>query len=116
MYTIYHNPRCKISRQVLDDLKSKVSEEIEIIDYIQKKMTHEKIDQLLRLLNIEPTDLIRKKESIFISQFKNKKFSREEWIQILVENPKLIERPIVVKGYKGVVCRPPERVNELIAK
>lgn len=116
MYTFYHNPRCKISRQVLDYLRQKVSEEIIVIDYIQKKLSHEKLEYLLRLLNIEPIDLIRKKEPIYLSQYKNKQFSREEWIQIMVENPKLIERPIVVKGYKGVVCRPPERVDELISK
>ncbi len=116
MYTFYHNPKCKISRQVLDDLRSKVSEEIVVIDYIKNKFTHQQIEYLLRLLNIEPMDIVRKKEPVFISQLKNKKFSREEWIQILVENPKLIERPIVIKGYKGVVCRPPERVDELISK
>lgn len=116
MYTFYHNPRCKISRQVLEDLRQKVSEEIIVIDYMQQKFTHEKLEYLLRLLNIEPFDLIRKKEAIYVSQYKNKQFSREEWIQIMIENPKLIERPIVVKGYKGLVCRPPERVDELISK
>lgn len=114
MYTIYHNSRCKISRQVLDDLKSKVSEEIVVIDYLNNKFDFNKLDMLLKLLNIEAKDLVRKNEPLYKLQLKNKNFGREEWIQILIENPKLIERPIVVKDYKGVVCRPPERLNELM--
>lgn len=116
MYTIYHNPRCKISRQVLADLKNATQNEIQIVDYTKTKFSHQKLADLLNLLNVEPLDIIRKKDPVYISQFKNKNFSREEWIQILVENHKLIERPIVTRGYQGVVCRPPERVFELISK
>lgn len=116
MYTIYHNPRCKISRQVLADLKNATENEIEVVDYTKNKFSHKKLNDLLNLLNIEPLDIIRKKEPVFIAKYKNKHFSREEWIQIMVENYKLIERPIVTKGYKGVVCRPAERVFELISK
>lgn len=116
MFTIYHNPRCKISRQVLNNLQESTQDEIKIIDYTKSKFTHKQLSDLINLLNIEPLDLIRKKETIFASNYKNKSFSKEEWIQIMVENHKLIERPIVVNNYKGVICRPPERVFELTSK
>ncbi len=116
MYVIYHNPRCKVSRQVLADLQKATHEEIEIVEYSKTKFTHKTLDKLLNLLNIEPIEIVRKKESLYLSTLKDKQFSREEWIQIMVENYKLIERPIVTKGYKGVVCRPAERVFELISK
>jgi arsenate reductase len=116
MFTFYHNPRCKISRETLVKLQSSTQEDINVIDYTKTKFTHKQLSDLINLLNIEPLDLIRKKEAIFNSNYKNKKFSKEEWIQIMVENYKLIERPIVVKNYKGVICRPPEKVFELTSK
>ncbi|NLN74081.1 MAG: arsenate reductase family protein [Bacteroidales bacterium] len=113
MITIYHNPRCKISRQVLAEVE-KHSEDVEIINYQKDKFTPKSLDKLLNLLHIEPFDLVRKNEAIYKSELKDKNFNRHEWIQIMCDNPRLIERPIVVKGYRGVVCRPPEKVFEIL--
>ena len=59
-------------------------------------------------------DIVRQKEALFIKNFKGKKFTNDEWIQILLENPTLIERPIVVDGYKAIIGRPPELVIDLV--
>lgn len=62
----------------------------------------------------KPLEIIRKGEDIYKSNFKGKNFSDDEWIKIMVENPKLIERPIVVKGDKVILGRPPENVKEIL--
>ena len=113
MYKIYHNSRCKISRQVLDRLKE-TGDEIVIIDYINKKLTPIELSKLLNELHLKPDDLIRKNEILYKTEYKNKNFSPDEWIRILCKNPKLIERPIVLKGYNAIICRPPERIEEFI--
>jgi arsenate reductase len=115
MLTIYHNTRCKISRKVLNEIKEKVDEkDIEIREYLKEPPSIEELRDLLVRLNLEPMDIIRKQEKIFKENFKGKSFSDEEWLRILNENPKLIERPIVVRGNKAVLCRPPERVEEIL--
>ena len=114
MYKIYHNPRCKISRQVLNALKEKVSDnEIEIREYLKEIPDAKELNDLLVKLHLKPEDILRKQEQIFKEKFKGKSFSKEEWIQILIGNPKLIERPIIVKGNKAILCRPPEKLEEI---
>lgn len=65
------------------------------------------------MLGIPAKDLIRKNEAIFKEQFKGKELSEDEWINAMVEYPKLIERPIVVKGEKAVIARPTENIDQL---
>ncbi len=113
MYKIYHNHRCKVSRSVLEQLKL-TNQPIEIIDYMTKKLSEEELRKLLIELHITPLELVRKNEDLFKKEYKGKTFSNEEWVHILSQNPRLIERPIVQKGYKAIVCRPAELVNQLI--
>lgn len=112
---IYHNPRCPKSRGVLDIL-NKNKCELEIREYLKQPPTHKEIKELLAKLGCKPVDIVRKKEELFIKKFADKKFTDAEWIQILTEHPVLIERPIVIDGYKAVVGRPPELVIELIKR
>lgn len=114
MYTIYHNHRCKISRAVLEIL-NQTGEPVEIIDYMSNKMSELELQKLLIELHLSPSDLLRKQEDLYKKEYKGKNFSEEEWLHILCKNPKLIERPIVRKGYQARVCRPVEVVHELIA-
>ena len=72
------------------------------------------IKTLLNKLGLRPFELIRKGEAIYKDKYKGKDLSDDEWIKIMAENPKLIERPIVVKGNKAVLGRPPENVNLLL--
>jgi arsenate reductase len=112
MIKIYHNPRCKKSRAGLEYLKSK-GVEFEIVEYLKSPITEDEFKDILMKLNLKPQDMIRTQEDIYKKQFKGKNFTDDEWVKIMVENPKLIKRPIVVKDYKAVWADPPENMDEL---
>jgi len=109
---IYHNPRCSKSREALSILQDQ-NTDFEIVEYLQHTPTEDELKELLRKLDKKPKEIIRKGEAIFKEKYQGKSFSDAEWIQIMVENPKLIERPIVVRGDKAVLGRPPENVLKL---
>ncbi len=110
---IYHNPRCSKSRQTLQ-LIQEANKEIEIIEYLKTPPTFEELKSLVKTLGIQPEQLLRKNEAIYKEQFKGKTFADDQWIKIMIKNPKLIERPIVVEGNKAVLGRPPENVAKLL--
>ncbi len=110
---IYHNPRCSKSRQTLQLLKDKGIEP-EVVRYLETPPTKEELRDVLRKLGMKPEEIVRKKEAIYKEKYKGKELSDEEWLEVLSQNPKLIERPIVIKGNKAVLGRPPEAVLELI--
>ena len=112
MFTIYHNPRCSKSRAGLAYLKSKEFD-FQVVEYLKNPLTKEALKEILMKMNKGPKDLIRTQEAIYKSEFKGKNFTDEEWISILIENPKLLQRPIVTKNYKGVLAQPPENIDEL---
>jgi len=112
-YKIYHNPRCSKSRQTLQILRDNGIEP-SIIEYLKESPTTKELSEVLSFLNMKAEDIIRKGEAIYKENFKGKEFSNEEWIQILSDHPKLIERPIVIKNKKAVLGRPPENVLNLI--
>jgi arsenate reductase len=110
MIEIFHNNRCSKSRcalQYLEDSKL----EFKTVHYLQDAPSVDELSTLIKKMGINPIDLVRKNESIYKEQFKNKSYSDAEWLQILHENPILIERPIVIKGNRAIVARPPELVK-----
>lgn len=114
MIKIYHNPRCGKSRQTLA-LIEEAGIEPEVIEYLKTPPTAEELDSLLKKLKLEPRDLMRKGEDIYRElKLAERELTREEAIAIMVEHPKLIERPIVVKGRQAVLGRPPENVKSLL--
>lgn len=113
MITIYHNPRCGKSRDCLAFLNG-AGYEIEIVHYLQAPLSPDLIRQLITLLQIKPIELVRQKEALWISDYKNKTWSDNEIIEILAKNPILIERPIVVYGNKAVIARPLEKVHSIL--
>ena len=110
---IYHNPRCSKSRQALSLIREQ-DVEPEIIEYLKDIPSEKELKSLIALLGIEPLELVRKGEADFKENFKGKNLSNDEWIKAMIQYPKLIERPIVVRGDKAVVGRPPESVLELL--
>jgi len=110
---ILYNARCGKCRQALSLLEGENCE-IEIIEYLKKIPTKKQLQNILDKLGLKAEDIVRKKEAIYLEKFKNKKFTNDEWIQLLIENPILIERPIVIDGYKAIVGRPPELVIDLL--
>jgi arsenate reductase len=109
---IYHNPRCSKSRITLNLIKEQGIEP-EIIQYLKTPPTKTELKAIIEQLGMLPSQLLRKGEKIYKENFKGKDISEEEWIDIMVEYPKLIERPIVIKNGKAVLGRPPENVNDL---
>ena len=110
---IYHNSKCRKSREALEILKTK-NIEFEIIEYLKDNLTRNQLKDLIKKLGIEPINLVRKNEQIWKENFKNKKLTSDEIIQILSDNPKLIERPIVELNDKAIIGRPPENIINLL--
>ena len=113
MIKIYHNPRCRKSREGLAIVEAS-GKKFEIIKYLDDQLSEAALTEIINLLGIAPIALVRKNEKIWKEEFKGKTLSDAAIISALAEHPKLIERPIVVKGNKAVLGRPPENVLELI--
>ena len=109
---IYHNQRCTKSRQTLA-LLEKETTDFKIIEYLKNPLSFDEIKEIIEKLAIKPIDLIRKNEQIWKDNYKGKEMTDVEIIKVMEGNPKLIERPIVVKGNKAIIGRPPENVLEL---
>ena len=112
---VYHNPRCRKSREVLALLESKKCE-VEIVEYLKNPLTASEIKHLIKMLNMSAFDLIRKEEKIFKEHYKNKKLKEEDYVKILCLHPILIQRPIIVKDNFAVLGRPPINVLDLLNK
>ena len=113
MITIYHNPRCRKSRESLELLKDS-GETFEIREYLKEPPTREELMRVLKKLSKSPQELIRKGESIYKEKFREGEYTDAEWIEILVDHPILIERPIVIKGNRAVIGRPADNLKELL--
>ena len=112
--TIYHNPRCSKSRQTLE-LITENGHEPEVIEYLKTPPDAKTIKNLLKQLGITPRELIRTKEAVFDElKLGGVELTDEQLINAMVENPILIERPIVVRGNKARMGRPPEQVLEIL--
>lgn len=113
MIKIYHNNRCSKSRSGLEILL-KSGKEFEIVKYLDDVPTETELKKIISLLNISPIELVRKGEKIWKEEFKDKELSDAEVIEAMVNNPKLIERPIIINENKAVIGRPPENVLKII--
>lgn len=110
---IYHNPRCRKSREALQYLEE-TKQSFDIINYIDKRLSKAEIEQLLKELSYQPEELIRKNEAIWKEQYKGKDLSVDELVSALSENPKLIERPIISNGKSAVIARPLEKLIDFL--
>lgn len=113
MITIYHNPRCSKSRECNVFLESS-RKDIQVVNYIKTPFTYDSLKEVIGFLNIEPIGLVRKNEQIWKENYKGKMLSDDDIISAMVENPKLIQRPIVVNGNKAVIARPLEKMDEIL--
>lgn len=113
MITICHNNRCRKSREGLEILESS-GKTFEIRKYLEDTLSESELKDILSKLGIKPIELVRKNETIWKESFKNKDLTDAQIIKAMVDNPKLIERPIVINGNKGTIGRPPEKILEII--
>ncbi len=105
MLKIYHNPRCRKSREALKLIEEKQLE-YEIILYLETPPDKEELKQILKKINLQPSALLRKNEAQWKALPNRKTMSEEEILEALILYPKLIERPIVIGQNKGVLARP----------
>ena len=113
MIKIYHNPRCSKSRQGVAILEAS-KKEFEIVKYLEEVPSEKELLEIIKMLGISPIQLVRKTEKIWKEEFKGKELSDSEIVKIMIENPKLIERPIVINNKKAVIGRPPENIATII--
>lgn len=111
-YIVYHNPRCSKSRMAVEYLTNE-GKSIEIVEYLKEIPSKKELTDILIKLNIPAEKLIRKGESDYKANFKGKDLSDAQWIDAMIQFPKLIERPIVIKEGKAVIARPTERIVDL---
>jgi arsenate reductase len=113
MIKIYHNNRCSKSRCALEVLENS-GKDFEIVKYLEDVPNKKELQQLIKMLKIEPIDLVRKNEAIWKSEYKNKDLTNDAIIAAMLSHPKLIERPIVVNGNNAVICRPTENIHKVL--
>jgi arsenate reductase len=113
MIKIYHNPRCRISREGLKYLQN-LGVDFKIKEYLKESLSVDELREILKKLGKKPHEIIRLQESYYKKELKNKHFTDDEWLIILTENPCLIQRPIVVGKYKAVIAQPPELILRVI--
>jgi len=111
--TIYHNPRCSKSREALGLLEEQ-GVDVEVIKYLDTPPNKEELKSLLKMLGICARELMRTKEAIYKELGLKEVEDEEKLIEAMVEHPRLIERPIVIKDNKAVIGRPPQKVIELL--
>jgi len=110
---IYHNGRCSKSRGALEILQEQGIEP-EIRYYLLEPLSAKELKALLKKLGIKAEALVRKSEDLYKEAYADKKLTNAQWIKVLAENPALIERPVVEKGDKAIIARPPEKVLEIL--
>jgi len=113
MIKIYHNPRCTKSRQGLEVLE-KSGEQFEVVKYLENIPTKDELRKVLGFLNIPAENLVRKNEAIWKENYRGKNLSEEDILEAMIQFPKLIERPIVIKNNKAVIGRPTENIYDLL--
>ena len=111
---LYHNPRCSKSRQTLALIEDRGIKPT-IVEYLKTPPNHQQLDSILRVLELEPRELMRVKEAEYKELgLANDVVSRDQLIEAMIATPKLIERPILVVGDQIVVGRPPENALTIL--
>lgn len=114
MIQILHNNRCTKSRGALKFLDEK-GQEYNVRYYLEKPLSVDEIKDLLQKLNLKVNDIIRTNEALWKENFAGESFSEGDLIEILAENPKLLQRPIIIKDNQAVIGRPTENIEKLLS-
>jgi arsenate reductase len=112
-FTIYHNPKCSKSRATLALLEERGIAP-RIVEYLKTPPTTAELREIVAKLGLEPEDLVRKGEEAYRARYAGRSLNGEQWIEAMVRDPILIERPIVIRGERAVIGRPPETVRTLL--
>lgn len=110
---IWHNPRCSKSRNAMALLEEK-NINADVVEYLNVNITKEELQNVLSLLDMNAQELLRKGEDIYKELNLKDETCEDKLIDAMVNNPKLIERPIIIRGNKAVIARPIENLEELL--
>lgn len=113
MITIYHNARCKKSREGLELLKNS-GKEFKVREYLKEPLSEEELERLLDKMSLSPIQVVRKNEKIWKEEYKDKDLSDKELIHVMAKHPKLIERPIVENEREAVIGRPASDIEKVL--
>ena len=113
MIVIYHNPKCTKSREALEIIKNS-GKEFKIRKYLNDPLSEDELNGLLKKLQFSPLQLIRQNESVWKDDFKTLNLSDGDLISIMVNHPKLIERPVVENDNRAVIGRPPSNIDLIL--
>jgi arsenate reductase len=112
--TIYQKPTCSTCRQAVQLLKES-GKPFTTVNYYEKPFTKAHLKSLLKKAGLSPKEILRTKEDIYRElRLAKKDLSDDEWLEVLIAHPDLIQRPIVEKGEKVILARPAESVKELL--
>lgn len=109
---VYHNGECSKCKELTEILSAK-GLPVDYKFYLHEPLTTEELKDLLRKLQLPATALLRQSEPLF-AQYEGKQFTEGEWLQIIIDHPVLLQRPIVVLDDKAIIARPPEKVLEIL--
>ena len=110
---IYHNARCSKSRSACEIVAGR-GIEAHIVEYLKTPPSRDELRAVLQKLGMKASELVRRGEEECKQHYAGRTLTEDEWLDALIEHPILIERPIVVRGDRAVVGRPPEKVLELL--
>jgi len=111
--TVWHNPRCSKSREAIKIVEESGCD-AEVVKYLETNPDKETLTNLLKMLDLTPRELMRTKEAIYKELKLKDESNDEKLIEAMVENPKLIERPVLIKDGKAIIGRPTERISEFL--
>lgn len=111
--TIWHNPRCSKSRNALNLLEEK-NIDANVVKYLDETPSKDELKDILSKLNMTAQELMRKGEDVYKELDLKNETNEEKLLDAMIENPKLIERPVIIRGKKAVIARPIENLEELL--
>ena len=110
--TIYHNPRCRKSREAIQYMEGRgVSSKI--VKYLDQLFDVNSLREVLKKIDMKPSEIVRRNEILWKKEYDGNNLSEDQILKLLVEQPRLIERPIVTLGNKGVLARPIRKSNRI---
>lgn len=110
---VYHNGECSKCRELTEILNSK-GVDVNYKFYLYEPLTVEELKALLIKLQLKAEDIIRESEPLFAEKFEGSELNEDEWLQAIIDNPVLLQRPIAVYGDKAIIARPPEKLLEIL--
>ena len=108
-YNVYHNPRCRKSREAIKYLED-IGADFTVVKYLDQPFDQNTLSEVLSKINLKPSQILRKNELIWKKEFSKKNLTEEAILNLLIAHPQLIERPIVTTPESGVLARPIENL------